>query len=128
MVVIHCNDRFWEDIHAEIVGPGGPDVRCCDGAVGNMVHVELHRDCVGNFDVKSARIRAVLDSGFDDLEGRRNGSNHFCGLYWHLDITNESRGLVLIFRFNHDVRERARLGMAQRVYDVVCSSDIDVGN
>lgn len=126
--MIHCHDRFWEDIHAEIVGPGGPNVGCCNRAVGNVVHVELNRDCVGDIDVKPARIRTVLDGGFDDLEGSRNGSDGFRGLYWHLDITNESWGLVLVFRLHHDVRQRARLGMAQRVYDIICSSDIDVGN
>lgn len=128
MVVIHCNDRFWEDIHAEVVGSGGSNVGRCNRAVGNMVHIELHRDCVGDIDVKFARICAILDRRFDHLEGSCNRSNHFCGLYWHLDITNESGRLILVFRLDHDVRERARLGVAEGIHDIVCSSDIDVGN
>lgn len=127
MVVIDGNDGFRVDIHAEIVGSRGSDVGRCNGTVGNMVHVELHGHCVGNVNAKFARIRAIMDGRFDDLEGSCNGSNRFRGLYWHLDITNENRQLILMFRLNHDVRERARLGMAERIHEVVCS-DIDVCN
>ena len=128
MVVIHCNDCFWEDIHAEVIGAGGSDVRSCDGAIGDMVHVELHGHCVGYVNVKSARVAAILDGGFDDLEGSCDGSNRFCGLHRHLDITNEYRWLVLVFRFDHNVRERARLGMAECVHDIIRSSEIGIGN
>ena len=128
MVVIHCNDRFWEDVHAEIVGSGGSDVGRCHWAIGDMVHVELHRDRVGYVNVKSARIRAILNGGFDHLKGSRNGSNRFGGLHWNLYVTNESRRLVLIFRLDHDIRERAWLGMAERIYDIIHSSDIEVAN
>ena len=128
VVVIHCNDRFGEDIHAEIVGAGGSDVGRCNRAVGYMIHVELHGHGVGYFDVESTRIRTVLDGRFDDLEGSCHRPNRFGGLHRHLDITNERRGFVLVLRLDHDVRERARLGMAERIYDIVCSGDIDVGN
>ena len=128
VVVIHCNDRFREDIHAKIVGSGGSDFGRCDRAVRDMVHVELDGHCVGYIDIKSTRIRAILNGGFDHLERSRNGSNRFCGLHWYLDVTNESRRFILVFRLDHDVRERARLGMTERIHDIVCSGDIDVGN
>ena len=128
VVVIHCNDRFWEDIHAEIVGSRGSDVGRCDRAVGNMVHIELHGHCVGYVDRKIARIRAVLNSPFDDLEGSCNGSYDFCGLYWDLNISNECRQLIFILRLYHNVRERARLGMAESIHDIIGSSDVDVGD
>lgn len=91
MMVIHRNDSFWKDIHAEVIGPGSSDVGCCDRAVGDVVHVKLHRHCVCYVNVQAARVRAILDGGFDDLEGSCNGSNRFCRLHWHLDITNERR-------------------------------------
>ncbi len=127
MVVIHGNNRFWEDIHAEVVGSRGSNIGSCNGAVGDMVHVELYGHSVGYIDVESARIRAILDGGFDDLKGSRNGSNRLCGLHRYLDITNPRRGFV-VFRLDHDVRERAGLGMAKRIHYVVCNSDIEVCN
>ena len=128
VVVIHCNDRFREDIHAEIVGSRGTDVGRCDRAVGDMVHVELDRHCVGYVDGKIARIGAVLNGPFDDLEGICNGSYDFCCLYWDLNISNECRRLIFILRLDHNVRERARLGMAKRIHDIIGSSDIYVGD
>lgn len=128
MVVIHCNHCFWEDIHAEVIGSGGSDVGRCHGAVGDMVHVELHGHRVGYVNVESARVRAIVYGGFNELECGRNGSNRFCSLYRHLHVANESRGPVLVFRFHHDIRERARLGMAEGVDDVVCSSEVNVDN
>lgn len=126
--MIHCNDRFWENIHAEVVGSRGSYIRRCYGAIGDMVHVEFDGHCVGYIDVESAGIRAILDGGFDDLKGSCNRSNCFCSLYWQHDITKRSNRLFPVFRLDHDVRERARLGMAERIYDVIGSSDIDIGN
>ena len=128
MVVIHCNDRFREHIHAEVIGSGCPDIGRCDRAIRDVVHVEFYGYRIGYVNVKSARIRAVLNGGFDGLEGSSDRPDCFCGLHWHLDMTNESRGLILVFRFDHNIRERARLGMAERVHDVVCSSEVDVSN
>ena len=128
MMVVHCNNCFWKDIHAEVVGSGGSDIGCCNGAVGDMIHVKLDGHCISYVNVKPARVRAVLDSGFHDLESSCYGSNRFRGLHWDFDITNISRRLVLVFRFDHDVRKRTRLGMAKSVYDIVCSSEVDVGN
>ena len=128
VVVIHCDDRFWEHVHAKIVGSGGSDIRCCNGAIGYMIHVELHGHGVGYVDVESTGIRTALDGCFDNLEGSCNGSNCFRGLHRHLDITNECRGLILVLRLDHDIRERARLGVAECIYDIVYSGEIDVGN
>lgn len=127
-MVVHCNDRLWEDIHAEIVGSRGSDVGRCNGAVRDMVHVELHGHCIGYVDEESVRIRTILDGGFDDLECSCNGSDRFCSLYWHLNVTKESRRLIVVFWLDHDVRERTRLGMAERVHNIICSSNIDIGN
>ena len=127
-MVIHCNDRFGKDIHAEVVGSGCSNVGRCNGTVGDMIHVELDGHCVGYLDVEATRIRAILDGGFNHLESSCNGSNRFRGLYWHLDITNECRRLVLVFRLDLDVRERARLGMAECIHDIIGSSNIDIGN
>ena len=128
VVVIHCNDRFGEDIHAEIVGSRGTDVGRCDRAVGDMVHVKLDGHRVRYVDGKIARISAVLNGPFDDLESSFNGSYDFCCLYWNLNIPNECRRLIFILRLNHDVCERARLGMAKRIHDIIGSGDIDVGD
>ena len=128
MVVIHCNDCFWENVHAEVIGSRCPNVGRCDGAIGDVVHVEFYGHSVGYVDVKSAGIRAILNRGLNDLESSCHGSNGFCCLHRHLDFTNESRRLVLVFRLDNDVRQRARLGMAERVHDVICSSEIYVRN
>ena len=128
VVVIHCNDRLGKDIHAKIVGSRCSDGGRCDGTVGDMVHVELHGYCVCYVDGKIARIGAILNGPFDDLEGSFNGSYDFCCLYWDPNISNECRRLIFILRLNHNVRERARLGMAKCIHDIIGSSDIDVGD